>query len=597
MKKAIFPRFVGLFILYAAVLAGLILIQFTKRSSFTQRIGGLVVSGYFRDDTANQEPPGGSEYALTGDSSVFFGGMEFRLSGNDGFTADDGSAGPFQLFPESMAIQGESVVFRLSDGSSLEFATSYSGGNQELRISAAISGNSQTLEIPYRPLRSSRSGDDRDGQLVVISGGEKYTFMNSRLDHEERKVVLARNLPTASYGIIPERLPFAPADYTVAGAENTAAYNQAVGRWRDQAFSVWTQTVGNNPSEDLVTAYLGESILRGTYKSALAAIPGSFLNSGQRTYNSSVYLGRLDTGLRTLSAYDREFLSRVSRQINEKSMDFLKEIHVVHNLSIRGAETFITGAADMLRTADPAAVQSDTVPGLFEGWIDWNSLYPGRDNPFDRFLDQGWFIITESMQKSPDGRIVFTAHNGEADTEYNLRLGDALARYGLESGRQDRAAIGRSLVLSMLSLAGDGTSAPVKLQINDDGTIRNTAENRVESAKLYHIFNPGEYYPRGIAVPASHNGVWAWTAASAVIAEESGGVLNIAVSFPPGETHHMIIRGVRPFTKIQLYNMDYRTDPQFERYDSSGWAYSPSEQTLIVKMKHRSAVENIRIFQ
>jgi hypothetical protein len=73
-------------------------------------------------------------------------------------------------------------------------------------------------------------------------------------------------------------------------------------------------------------------------------------------------------------------------------------------------------------------------------------------------------------------------------------------------------------------------------------------------------------------------------------------ILDIAVSFPAGETHYMIIRGVRPFVKIQLYNMDFRTDPQFERYDSSGWSYNAQEQTLLLKMKHRTTVEHIRIF-
>jgi hypothetical protein len=57
----------------------------------------------------------------------------------------------------------------------------------------------------------------------------------------------------------------------------------------------------------------------------------------------------------------------------------------------------------------------------------------------------------------------------------------------------------------------------------------------------------------------------------------------------------MIIRGIRSFVRLQLYDMNFRTDPQFERYDSSGWVYIPQEQTLLVKMRHRTTVENIRI--
>jgi len=42
--------------------------------------------------------------------------------------------------------------------------------------------------------------------------------------------------------------------------------------------------------------------------------------------------------------------------------------------------------------------------------------------------------------------------------------------------------------------------------------------------------------------------------------------------------------------------MDWRSDSQFERYDSSGWVYYSQEQTLVLKMRHRTQVENIRIF-
>jgi hypothetical protein len=60
-------------------------------------------------------------------------------------------------------------------------------------------------------------------------------------------------------------------------------------------------------------------------------------------------------------------------------------------------------------------------------------------------------------------------------------------------------------------------------------------------------------------------------------------------------THHIIIRGIRPFIRLQIHGMDWRTDSQFERYDSSGWVYYPQDQVLILKLRHRELVENIRI--
>jgi hypothetical protein len=58
----------------------------------------------------------------------------------------------------------------------------------------------------------------------------------------------------------------------------------------------------------------------------------------------------------------------------------------------------------------------------------------------------------------------------------------------------------------------------------------------------------------------------------------------------------MLICGISRPSRLQLYGIDYRTAVDFERYNSSGWTYSASEQILLLKMVHRNQVEHIRIF-
>jgi hypothetical protein len=115
---------------------------------------------------------------------------------------------------------------------------------------------------------------------------------------------------------------------------------------------------------------------------------------------------------------------------------------------------------------------------------------------------------------------------------------------------------------------------------------------------MYRLYSSapdtGEYYARAQAI-FSPTGLWAWTAASSVSVAQQGQTIDITVHFPAGETHYMIIRGVRPFTSIQFSNVNQPSDSQFERYDSSGWTYSASEQSLLVKIRHRSAAEHIKI--
>jgi hypothetical protein len=87
-----------------------------------------------------------------------------------------------------------------------------------------------------------------------------------------------------------------------------------------------------------------------------------------------------------------------------------------------------------------------------------------------------------------------------------------------------------------------------------------------------------------------------WTASPAVSATFQNNVLDISVPLAVGWTHYLLVRGVPEFTKIQLRDMDYRSDPRFEQYNSPGWVYSASAQTLLVKLVHRSEDEHIRIF-
>ena len=67
------------------------------------------------------------------------------------------------------------------------------------------------------------------------------------------------------------------------------------------------------------------------------------------------------------------------------------------------------------------------------------------------------------------------------------------------------------------------------------------------------------------------------------------------VEFPEGDTHYIIIKGVSPFNSIYIYDMAFRTDPRFESYNSSGYVYKKSTNTLLLKSRHKSEFEKIRL--
>jgi hypothetical protein len=596
MKKPIFPRILGLLVLYIAIFAGLVLLQFTKRTSFTHRNGSLVVSGSYKENT-EQPVLSDTEFLISGDAGVFFQGIEFMLAPDRGFILKDDQGTETVSTLEKMTVSGENINFILSDGSIIEFNPQFAGGNQELRIAGSFTEQTESIEIPIKTPRSAKI--DENKTLIITNNNVVYAFNKSSIDAERKVLTLSKNNPHAQYAVVPDTKIFNPADYILAEAESIRDYDDAVQRWRDQSYPAWSRLIQADSSEALVAAYLTESVKRGNYRPAVASIPQSFLTGPQRTFISSGFLGRLDLGLRSISAHEREYLAGVSRLINEKSEELFNESHVFYHLAVRNMATFINDGTAFVRSIDPASLTIQSIPGIFEGWRDWEFMRStGRlteENPFERLLEQAFFVISQHITKIEGSNAVFVHQNSEIDVLYNMTLGKTLIEYGDASGSQDRAAIGRSIVLSVLNLIDQAGEIPNRASIAEDGTLQIPAEEKVNSFQLYTIFHYDEYYPRAVPINAVP-GMWTWTSAANVTSVMEDNVLDISVGFPSGETHYMIIRGVKPFAKIQLYNMDFRTDPQFERYDSSGWSYSASEQTLLIKMKHRTTVEHVRIF-
>jgi hypothetical protein len=556
----------------------------------------MTLIGQYRAPEGGGVPVGAREHPINGEASVFFGGLEFTMGGEaeHARVTVNGPGGTREHpGPEYVAISGETAVFRFPGGSELVFSTHFTGGSPELRIAAVLAEEAASLELPFRLLRSSRLRESGNGQLVIQAEGAHYRFGRPVEGEDRRRLLFGPGALAVSYRAVPEKESSSPGNFIIPDALTRPLYDAALARWRDQSFSLWNRVIASRNDEDTVMAYGGEAARRGNYRAALAAVPPAFLNGSGRTYASSVYLGRMDTALSSFINAERERIGRLSRMINERNLDFLKEPRVFEALAVRGYRNFIEDGAELVRSVDPATLSLDLSPGILEGLADYRQRRLRGDNPFDRLADQACYLVSEYIRRDPRQDRVFVFLDGAADVEFNLRLGAALERW---AGDGDWAAIGRSLILSVLSLTDSAGTAPREILMDDAGELREGEDGRITAARLYRILAPGEYYPRAVGIGAGINGIWAWTAASSVTVTQDGPVLDIAVSFPVGETHYMMIRGIRPFTKLQLYQIDYRTDPRFERYDSSGWVYAAGDQILVLKMKHRATVEHIRIF-
>jgi hypothetical protein len=310
---------------------------------------------------------------------------------------------------------------------------------------------------------------------------------------------------------------------------------------------------------------------------------------------SSPFFGRLTQSLRSLSAAEQERVSLPAESAAAGPGVFFAEPHAIAENAVRGNDALVDQGIALFSSLEEPALE--LVPPILETFVDL-AVYRDGEDSLDHLIEPSLFLVAGALRKDEaDGRVlVFTEDGGEfaAYAEFNLRLGAALDQYGRLAGRDDWAALGRSLVLSVLAQTDTVGMVSPAFTLSAGGVFAPKRDSRLSAARLYRYLR-FDNYPRAERIAGGING-WAWTAASSLSVTQNGNITDIAVNFPVGETHYMMLRGIKPFNKIQLYGLDYRTDPQFERYDSSGWSYSSSEQTLLLKVKHQNPVEHIVIY-
>ncbi|MDR2478875.1 MAG: hypothetical protein LBD48_06125 [Treponema sp.] len=597
MRKPVFPRILGLIVLYCVLFVLLAAAQFTQRGSFSRRAGAMQVSGKLLLTPAGQgvtKPEVSGSYTLAGRARVFFGGLEFRLEdGDSGILLIQNGGERNTALPLHMVLEGDSVRFTLAGGAELLFSTHDAADGPELRISGNVPQGVSGMEIPVKPQRASLSRDPDSGLMIISYNGMRYQFAGSaQLESNGRLMLPAAGL-AAAYRAVPSQSAqeIDPAAYIIPQARTAQFFDDAVSVWKDMVFSQWGRNISVQPDEDMVIAYSGEALLRGSYRAAVAAVPPSFVSGAQQGWQSSVYIGGMNSAFRLFNTAERERSARISRLVTEGSADILTENHLFDFLAVRSLTGVFEQGAELVRSLDAASLRLEHVPGIFEGYTDFNKWRSQEENPFEQFIDTACRLVVAKIRRDNDRVLVFA--DVSADTVFNLRLGKALREWAAKAGDDDWLGVGRSLTLSVLSL-GDTSGVVPAAALPGRNEGGGTTSGGISAAAIYRQLDETEYFPHAAFLHGGQGSVWAWTAAP-VSAVQTADALEISASFPAGETHYLMIRGVRPFVRLQLYNTGWRSDPQFERYDSSGWVYHRQEQTLIIKMKHRATLEQVRI--
>ena len=609
MRKRVMPRIITTVGAYAAIFIVIILIQFAKQDDFSRKIGSLVVTGKIRFNEQGQAPidMDSGIIPIESHASVFFGGLEYLLVGDKqdiALAMIDFDEIRRPLVPYSLIITQNAARFLLSGGSVLEFYVQNNGNYDELIINAHLAEDVLSVELPYKLTKNAAIGSRERTSLRVIHNKQEYGFDRSILDTERSLIAFNHKNPVVAYRPIPDEAMFNLSDYIISGAMGKTFYDDLVRQWRTTALNQWQQDVIlTGTTEALVTSYIAESATWENYNSAVAKIPEEFVTGSAHSWLSAPYIGKLDQIIRNFIRSEQERGANLEKILAETPFDFFKEYKVMDYLLQRSKTQLFDESIRFVKSLPPANITTDMFPGIFECWWSYNRWYPGKENPFELLANQARLMVSESLHKDNDNLRVFSIEADRVDIFYNLRLGMAISSYGDACGNSEWAAVGRSLVLSALSFANKEASLPAALAVDENGKCvelpppaNAEAAPRLTASEIYPYLDVSPYYPHAVGADTVMFGVWLWTASPAIGASYRNNVLEFAINFPLNSPHYLVILGLKPFSRIQMRGMDYRSDPQFERYNSPGWVYLPQEQALLVKLVNRTESEVIKIF-
>ena len=619
MKKHIVRRAVPLFMLYIAVFFVMALLQWTRRDSFSHKIGGMTVNGKYRRDANGHIPNARQtdfdhEYDVTDNAKIIFNGLEFILKSGSNSVRSISSSGQEQtVSPQIMQISSEYVRFKLA-AENLPETTGGMGGtagkkqfielnfylqaetnNEALVISSVLPAGVNSLTVPFNITQKSSNIHTETDDFYISVEQDKWGFDRPVPEIQKGTFTLTAKNPVIAYRRLGARI-FDPILYIVAGAMEKSRFDEIIAVWKNKVYTAWTSQISTGTNEALISAWVAETAERQSLRQAMEKLPDDFINSPARTYLSSPYLGRLPSALRSKSDFEKANLERLTKLFQADKEDFLAEEKLFVYLAQRSYALLFDQAIQYIKTIQPDMLTIKLLPVIFEGWWAWNIWHAEEENPFEILIHQARLTVGELLKKDTENGDVFIVDEQTVDIAYNARLGSAITVYGESSGNNEWAALGRSLVISCLAYSNDSGGIPRTLQETTGkfSVAQNTTV--IDPLQMYQLAAISDYFPHAVGVSTLVKGVWIWTMSPSISASFQNNVLDFGILFKTGETHYMLISGLRSFSKIQMRDIDYRSDPQFESWNAPGWIYSPSEQTLLVKLVHRSPLEHIKIF-
>lgn len=570
MLAKIFRRAIILLAVYSIVIIGIFVLQFKNDSIISEKLGTLhiVLLESAADDNS---------VSLKNKFTVSFNGITF--SGNDEksvrmMTGNSSRAVSLVSWEKTSPLscilhftQGVDIQFSVSDDTSLAF----------LNVRAKIPQNADFVVIPYSFSVGSAVTAISDSRIQVTN--KKVSWELSASEIEDNMLVVSRKEPVASYVHIDKNRSFSFAMANGLDAASETAYINIIEDLKNNLISSFPQSLSDTSplSEQEAVSYVAVMAEKGRYNEAVDAVPQSFKKSTSRTYLSAPFFNNLSVTSESLFRQMQSYSDMIQAAAETGTYDVFTVKNLADYMCMHPGSSAIHKLLQSTAESELEGITVLQASGILSVYAD---LYE-KNSELAAMLSGAAGKCISKIENScsfDDSRITI-AEKGTLLSVINAAgAGDALLRYGKITGNADYAAGGRLILHSYLK---DSSSFDLR-------TL----------SELYPaVVHTNMYYPH-YEIMAFDNGqaVWAWTCANNISYEnDNAGAITLAIDFPLSYTHYVIISGIQQFKTIYIYNMAFRSDYRFETYNSSGYVYRQDRSTLLLKSRHRSEIETIRL--
>ncbi|HZK19963.1 MAG TPA: hypothetical protein VFC68_04485 [Treponemataceae bacterium] len=569
MSKYQIRTFLGLVFLYSIIILGIFAFQFRNETSITNVFGNVKLR---LATTRNNE----DEPALKNNFQVSTAGI--TLFCNDShpvkLTLTDGTVVDLKV-RDWKKMSDTRFTIEFTEHTNLHFTT-FDTKAAVFSVSAELPKNARRMTIPYKSVGAYTVTDYKTTQALFNSHSSKYVLNAQNIATQTFSLTASNNL--ASYGEYVESKTFnfnTIVDYELA---KSTKLDTSITTIKSQIIAHYPVQKNSITSETTIAAWVAEKAARGNYSQGIKEVPSWFTDGSNRTYITTPYFNSLKEMNKTLNM----MLENISfSMINSLSKQTL-EIFEIHNFS------------DLLKTKSDASCKTVLgIPSKVENFSPTISQATGILHVYNEIRDtkpsaaaQLESVLNLCVKKieaacvANDQTVTIIENKEPVKTLLAVKTGYELKRFGIATSQNTLVAAGTLII----------NSALVKNQILDMRTL----------GELYKILcsKTNNLYPH-MQILSNNNTspVWAWTCAQKLTYSEDTNTDTITINctFPQGESHYVIINGIKPFTEIEIYGIAFRSDPRFEWYNSSGYAYDEKTNTLFLKYRQKSATETVTL--